>query len=70
MSEIIENKEMLKTLTKEEIWEMFIRATDRLNKANNKIRILEKRAESLESENNKLERWLYDERRKNEHTNS
>lgn len=68
MGEIIENKEMLKTLTKEEIWEMFIRATDRLNKANNKIRILEERAESLESENNKLERWLYDERKKNEHT--
>ena len=64
MSDIIEDEEMLKTLTKEEIWEMFIRATDGLNKANNKIRILEKRAESLESENNKLERWLYDERKK------
>lgn len=64
MSDIIKDEEMLKTLTKEEIWEMFIRATDGLNKANNKIRILEKRAESLESENNKLERWLYDERKK------
>lgn len=64
MSEIIQDEEMLKTLTKEEIWEMFIRATDRLNKANNKIRILEERAESLESENNKLERWLHDERKK------
>jgi hypothetical protein len=64
MSEIMEDEEMLKTLAKEEIWEMFIRATDRLNKANNKIRILEERAESLESENNKLERWLYDERKK------
>lgn len=64
MSEIMEDEEMLKTLTKEEIWEMFIRATDRLNKANNKIRILEKRAESLESENNKLERWLHDKRKK------
>ena len=41
MSAIIEDEEMLKTLTKEEIWEMFIRATDGLNKANNKIRILE-----------------------------
>jgi hypothetical protein len=64
MSEIIEDKEMLETLTKEEIWKMFIRATDRLNKANNKIRILEERTESLESENNKLKRWLYDERKK------
>lgn len=64
MSEIIQDEEMLKTLTKEEIWEMFIRATDGLNKANNKIRILEERAESLESENNKLERWLHDERKK------
>jgi hypothetical protein len=64
MSEIIEDKEMLETLTKEEIWKMFIRATDGLNKANNKIRILEKRTESLESENNKLEIWLHDERKK------
>lgn len=64
MSDSIEDEEMLKTLTKEEIWEMFVRATDGLNKANNKIRILEERAESLESENNKLERWLHDERKK------
>lgn len=64
MAEIIEDEEMLKTLTKEEIWEMFIRATDGLNKANNKIRILEEKAQSLESENNKLERWLHDERKK------
>jgi hypothetical protein len=64
MSEIIEDKEMLETLTKEEIWKMFIIAADGLHKANNKIRILEERTESLESENNKLERWLHDERKK------
>jgi hypothetical protein len=64
MSAIIEDEEMLKTLTKEEIWEMFIRATDGLNKANNKIRILEEQVGFLETENNKLERWLHDERKK------
>ena len=64
MSDLIEDKEMIKTLTKEEIWEMFIRATDGLNKANNKIRFFEDLVESLERENNKLERWIHDERRK------
>ncbi|BAK73733.1 hypothetical protein [Arcobacter sp. L] len=64
MSEIIEDEEMLKTLAIKEIWEMYIRAIDGLTKANNKIRVLEERAEFLESENNKLERWLRDERKK------
>lgn len=63
MSDLIEDKKMLKTLTKEEIWQMFIKGHDKQNKYRQRIRALENQVKNLEIENNKLERWLREARK-------
>ncbi len=63
MSDLIEDGEMIKTLTKEEIWQMFIKTCDKQNKSRHRIRVLENQVEILETENNKLERWLREARK-------
>jgi len=63
MSDLIEDEKMLKTLTKEEIWQMFIKGHDKQNKYRQRIRALENQVKNLEIENNKLERWLREARK-------
>lgn len=70
MADIMKNEDFLKTVTKEELLESWGHEQERRKKADKRVLFLESLNKDLEKELDKFQRWYYEERKKNEHTNS
>ncbi|MCG3665462.1 DUF3496 domain-containing protein [Aliarcobacter butzleri] len=70
MGEIMQKEEFLKTITKEELYDMWAKAEFRVKDIQDELRKIKSSNKHLELELEKFQRWYYEEKKKNEHTNS